>query len=132
MLTPDGPMTAYGEYLEIDPPKKLSFTWGWRQIHLDGSIVTLSFRDLDGSTDMTLENFNFPAAEVAEHHKMGWTSIADKLGQFVERWPSLMTRFVPATSRIVMRRQRLAVPGSESRKTGARVRDAAQCPGHAQ
>jgi len=51
MLTPDGPMTAYGEYLEIDPPKKLSFTWGWRQNDLDGSIVTLTFKEMDGSTE---------------------------------------------------------------------------------
>jgi len=84
MLTPDGPMTAYGEYLEIDPPKKLSFTWGWRQNDLDGSIVTLTFKEMDGSTEMTLEHSNFPAADVAEHHKMGWTSIADKLGRVVE------------------------------------------------
>lgn len=83
MQTSDGPMTACGEYTTIEPHNKLAFTWGWRQNDLEGTLVTLSFKEVAGGTEMTLEHTNFPAQEIAEHHKMGWVSIANKLANFL-------------------------------------------------
>ena len=83
MQTEDGPMTAYGEYIEINPTDKLAFTWGWRQNALEGSLVTLTFKAVDDGTLLTLEHSGLPAPDVAEHHKMGWTAILEKLITFV-------------------------------------------------
>ena len=84
MITQDGPMTAYGEYKEIKPTDKIAFTWGWRQNELEGTLVTLTFKEVSGGTEMTLEHSNIPSEEIAKHHQMGWTSIAEKLGSFVQ------------------------------------------------
>ena len=84
MKTPEGPMTAYGEYTEINPTDKIAFTWGWRQNELEGTLVTLTFREVAEGTELTLEHTNIPAKEVAEHHKLGWTAIVDQLGNFLK------------------------------------------------
>lgn len=83
METTDGPMTAYGEYKEITPTDKISFTWGWRQNDLEGTLVTLSFKEISEGTELTLEHTNIPTEDIAESHKMGWTGIVDKLGEFL-------------------------------------------------
>ena len=56
--TPDGEFSARGEYLELDPGKKVVLTWeSWGPTgRFDGmdATVTVEFRDLgDGTTEMT-------------------------------------------------------------------------------
>ena len=84
MKTPDGPMTAYGKYKNIDPPNTLSFTWGWRQNDLEGTLVTLTFKEVAEGTELTLEHTGFPQKEFAQHHEMGWTSIIEKCIDFLK------------------------------------------------
>ncbi|HEX9162704.1 MAG TPA: SRPBCC domain-containing protein [Thermoanaerobaculia bacterium] len=67
-----------GEYLEIDPPSRLSFTWISVNTDLQPTIVTVEFHDRGGSTELVLTHRGLPEAQVEPHTK-GWTDIAYRL-----------------------------------------------------
>ncbi len=65
-----------GVFTEIDPPRKLAFTWGW----LNGAgrnpetFVTLTLTPRDGGTDLELVQTGFAKEEFRAGHIEGWTS----------------------------------------------------------
>ncbi len=67
-----------GEYVEINPPERLSFIWV-SHTAVDGSLVTIELRDLGEETELILTHERLPDAEVAAQHKSGWTSVLEKL-----------------------------------------------------
>ena len=74
-----------GEYLELDPPHRLSFSW---HSDMDGgfaSTVTVTF-DPHGEheTLMTIEHAPVPSA-LADDHEEGWGQIATQLAGRVQR-----------------------------------------------
>ena len=75
---------ASGEFVEIDPPRRLVFTWGWEQGTSDlvppGS-STVEF-ELEPRGDGTLLRFrhrDLPSAESAESHAHGWDHYLPRL-----------------------------------------------------
>jgi len=81
-----GVFTAVGEYREIDPPNRLSYTWKWEEAGNDyyDTLVTVEFHDRDGATEVVLIHELFPNAEIAGKHNEGWTSCLTRLeGLFV-------------------------------------------------
>ena len=67
-----------GDSLDIDPPSKLVFTWGWTQPS-DGvtdSTVTVHFADQDGGTLVTVTHERLPSDESRDSHRGGWTGCA--------------------------------------------------------
>jgi uncharacterized protein YndB with AHSA1/START domain len=74
---------AVGEYVEIDPPHRLVFTWGWEGDYVStppGSStveVTLT-REGDG-TLMRLVHRDLPTPESAEAHGIGWDEYMPRL-----------------------------------------------------
>jgi uncharacterized protein YndB with AHSA1/START domain len=70
-----------GTYEEIKPPEKLVFTWSWNQEEVapGESLVTVTFKELGGSTEVTLTHKNLLTAESRDKHKEGWQGC---LGQF--------------------------------------------------
>ena len=74
---------AVGEFVEIDPPRRLVFTWGWES---GGSSVapgstTVEF-DLVPDGEGTLLRFrhsNLPSAEATASHSHGWDHYLDRL-----------------------------------------------------
>ena len=50
----EGEFNAVGEYLEIDRPNRLRYTWSWEEEGNDyyETVVTVEFHDLDGATAM--------------------------------------------------------------------------------
>src|SRR5208337_3432948 len=49
-----------GTYRLVKPPEKLVFTWRWQKDENEpDTLVTLEFRDLDGSTEVTLTHDHF-------------------------------------------------------------------------
>ncbi|MGD8350606.1 MAG: SRPBCC domain-containing protein [Gammaproteobacteria bacterium] len=71
-----------GEYLVIDRPRQLKFSW---QSHYspDDSTVTLDFEDLDGnSTRVVLTQVKFLHEEARDAHRGGWSNILDSLAEF--------------------------------------------------
>jgi uncharacterized protein YndB with AHSA1/START domain len=67
---------ARGEFVEIDPPRRLVFTWGWEpdsQSPIRPGETTVEF-DLVPSGEGTILRFRhgLPNAESAESHAHGW------------------------------------------------------------
>jgi glutathione S-transferase len=78
-----------GEFREIAPPERLVYTWGW--LRGDGrspeTLVTLTFRERDGGTDLTLEQTGFATREDRDAHGQGWTSSFDALEAMLDGRP---------------------------------------------
>ncbi|NOX43686.1 MAG: SRPBCC domain-containing protein [Gammaproteobacteria bacterium] len=70
-----------GEYLEINRPSKLVFTW-ISPFSTVGSTVTINFKSIDDSTtDVELIHVKFADEESRSNHEGGWGSILDKLNE---------------------------------------------------
>jgi uncharacterized protein YndB with AHSA1/START domain len=67
-----------GEYVEIDPPRKLVFTWQWEGDPAV-TLVTLEFLDQEGMTELIVTHERFPTQEQCERHKEGWSATLEKL-----------------------------------------------------
>jgi uncharacterized protein YndB with AHSA1/START domain len=74
-----------GEFREVDPPKRLAFTFVWDPPDPDDveTLVGLSFLDLDGSTEVALTQGPFKTEARRALHREGWTESFDKLERLV-------------------------------------------------
>ena len=82
MESPEGTIyNAVGVYREIDPPRRLSYTWRWEEEEHDvgETLVTVEFNDLGGSTEVVLTHDLFPNAEARTGHEQGWESCLNRL-----------------------------------------------------
>lgn len=72
---------AFGTYLEIDPPRRLRYTWSWEEPEHDvgETVITIELHDRDGATELTMVHELFPSAEAMAEHEQGWTSCLDRL-----------------------------------------------------
>jgi uncharacterized protein YndB with AHSA1/START domain len=73
-----GDIEHWGEYLVIDPPGRLSFTWISVYTDLRPSVVTIELAERGSATELTLTHQRLPANQVDAHRK-GWTEIVQKL-----------------------------------------------------
>ena len=63
-----------GEYLAIEPPALLSFTWISRATDQKPTVVTIEFHERGAGTDLVLTHRRLPPTAV-EGHRKGWTDI---------------------------------------------------------
>lgn len=75
-------MTCRGEFRELQPDKKIVFTWQWEddedwENHI--SIITVELYDRDGGTELRLTHEQLPNEESRDGHTRGWESALDKL-----------------------------------------------------
>jgi uncharacterized protein YndB with AHSA1/START domain len=76
--------TVRGEFVEIDPPRRLVFTWGWEAGSgspvLPGS-TTVEFELLSSGegTTLRLSHRELPSAEAAASHAHGWDHYIQRL-----------------------------------------------------
>lgn len=68
-----------GEYLEVDPPRRLQFTWISKGTRETPSVVTLDFAPSEGGTALVLTHERLPDAQAATGHEKGWSDIVDHL-----------------------------------------------------
>jgi uncharacterized protein YndB with AHSA1/START domain len=71
-----------GEYLEIEPPRLLVFTWRSPFTGGDPSVVTVRLTPVETGTELTLVHQQLPP-DAVESHAGGW-------GQMLERLDRLM------------------------------------------
>jgi|SRR5689334_4631359 len=87
LINPEGEeMTVAGEYRELQPGRKVVFTWKWQDDEdweRHESIVTVEFSDCDGGTELRLIHERLPSTESRDRHIEGWTSLLKKLEEFV-------------------------------------------------
>src|SRR5438270_8759928 len=81
-------MTCRGEYRELQPGKKIVFTWQWEddedwENHI--SIVTVELEDAAGGTALRLTHEQLPNAESRDGHTRGWSSALNKLEKLLSK-----------------------------------------------
>lgn len=69
---------VYGEYLDIVPNESIKLSWNWvgRPVRTE---VELSFRAVDGGSELVLAHRQFPDEDARDKHNHGWTSCLEKL-----------------------------------------------------
>ncbi|MBV1916385.1 MAG: SRPBCC domain-containing protein [Pseudomonadales bacterium] len=73
-----------GQYLEIERPNKLVFTW-ISPASTDDSVVTLSFKTVEqGHTELNLSHVRFVNEERRSDHEGGWGRIIDCLIELLD------------------------------------------------
>ena len=70
-----------GQFREVEPPARLSFTFAWEDPHPDDveTLVELSFEDVGESTEVGLTQGSFKTEERRALHTDGWGDSFDKL-----------------------------------------------------
>lgn len=69
-----GSVEHWGEYLAIEPPSLLSFTWISRNTDEKPTVVTIEFLERGTGTELVLTHRGLPPKQV-EGHRQGWTAI---------------------------------------------------------
>jgi uncharacterized protein YndB with AHSA1/START domain len=67
-----------GAYLELDPPRRLVFTWISPYTGPEPSLVTVELLPHDGGTRLVLVHERLPA-EVVDSHRSGWGAMFERL-----------------------------------------------------
>lgn len=77
-----------GEFLEIDRPRRLAFTWTWDDTPGNRQLVEVDFSERDGVTTVVLVNSGLADEEAKESHRAGWQQSFDNLDEvFAGRGP---------------------------------------------
>lgn len=77
----DNEIPHTGEYLEINRPNKLVFSWV-SPFSIDGSTVTIDFSEIDSrTTNVQLTHVRFVDEEARANHEAGWANILDMLDE---------------------------------------------------
>jgi len=83
MRSPDGKaLTVSGVYREIDPPRRLVFTWAWDDengTRGHETEITVTFEPAPGGTHLRLLQQRFHTRLARDNHNRGWISTFDRL-----------------------------------------------------
>ncbi|WP_051343280.1 SRPBCC family protein [Pseudonocardia spinosispora] len=75
-----------GEFLEVDHPKRVVFTWGFDESSIGiapgESTVEVTFSPIPTGTKVILVHSGLPVSEV-DNHSEGWTSMLERLREAV-------------------------------------------------
>ncbi len=74
-----------GEFLEIDPPRRLAYTFRWEEPDPadQETVATLSLDTHGDATRLSLSQGEFASEARLELHKSGWTESLVKLSEFI-------------------------------------------------
>lgn len=81
-------MSCRGEYRELQPGKKIVFTWKWDDDEAwegRNSVVTIELSDRDGGTEVKLTHEQLPSEASRDRHNEGWNNVLDRLEKFVSK-----------------------------------------------
>ena len=78
-------VTVHGRFREIQPPKRLVYTWRWDGLYPDmpESIVTVEFRAVAGGTELALRH-GVLELPMCGRHLSGWLVAWERLAGVVE------------------------------------------------
>jgi uncharacterized protein YndB with AHSA1/START domain len=78
--------TAVGEFVELDPPRRLVFTWGWEPGHDStnavppaSSTVEIELTPTGEGTTLHFRHCGLPSTQAAESHAHGWDHYLERL-----------------------------------------------------
>ncbi len=75
---------ASGTFTEVEPGKRVVFTWGWEGSDVvppGASTVTITLEPSDGGTQVTLAHSGLPDEDQERGHEGGWTEFLDRLAR---------------------------------------------------
>jgi uncharacterized protein YndB with AHSA1/START domain len=74
-----------GVFREVVPPERIAFTFAWEEEGERGleTLVTVSFAEEGGKTEMTFHQTPFQSVAERDGHRGGWTSSFDRLAQYL-------------------------------------------------
>lgn len=75
-------LEASGTFVEIDPPHRIVFSWGWLgdpEVPPGSTRVEITLEEEKGGTHVTLRHHGLPSAQQIDHHRMGWDMYLDRL-----------------------------------------------------
>ena len=81
---PGGGVEHHGEYLAIEPPSLLSFTWISRNTDDKPTVVTVELHERGTGTELVLTHRGLPTKAV-EGHRQGWTELVRLLDETLTR-----------------------------------------------
>jgi uncharacterized protein YndB with AHSA1/START domain len=74
-----------GHYTEIDPPRRLAFTWTWdNDEDARETLIELDFEEADGATTVRLTHSRLRDQESVLSHEEGWSNCLENLGRALE------------------------------------------------
>jgi uncharacterized protein YndB with AHSA1/START domain len=75
-----------GQFLEIQPPSKIRFTFRWDEPVPDDreTVAAVSLESLGGRTSVTLTQGGFATEERLELHRSGWADSFEKLDAVID------------------------------------------------
>ncbi len=82
----DGIHRLSGIYREVEPPKRLVFTWAWDHGEIAGveMLVAIDFVETeDGGTLLTLTHERLPSQNARDLHEKGWIGTLDCLEDYI-------------------------------------------------
>jgi uncharacterized protein YndB with AHSA1/START domain len=78
--------TARGEFVEVDPPRRLVFTWGWEPSTVSPSVIApgstrveIELEPVGETTILRFRHTGLPTEESAELHARGWDHYLERL-----------------------------------------------------
>jgi len=72
-----------GRYTEIDPPRRLAFTWLWDDVGTR-MLIELDFEEAGGVTTVRFTHSGLWDEDAVRSHEGGWTTAFDNLARAVE------------------------------------------------
>jgi uncharacterized protein YndB with AHSA1/START domain len=76
---------ARGEYIIVDPPGRLAFTWIWDHDPSTVQLIELEFTERDGITTVLMVNSGIPTDEARDDQRSGWHRCYDNLDPALAR-----------------------------------------------
>ena len=79
------PYTLEGEFVEVDPPRKLEHTW--HMVGAPGAPSTVSYllEPITGGTRLTVQQSGVPTSDERERNRSGWRTSFDRLAEILSR-----------------------------------------------
>lgn len=76
-----------GHYLEVHPPEKLVYTWGYEDAEGEygDTLVTVEFLERGNQTEVILRHGQFPSPAARDSHDDGWGICLDRLVELIEK-----------------------------------------------
>ena len=77
--------TAVGEFVELDPPRRLVFTWGWEpgghdtKVPVGSSTIEIELVPNGAGTSLRFRHHGLPDADAAQSHAHGWDHYLERL-----------------------------------------------------
>jgi uncharacterized protein YndB with AHSA1/START domain len=72
-----------GVYQEVEPHRKLTFTWAWKSTPERVSLVAIELQPADGGCELRFRHDRFFDQQARDNHQRGWTATFAKLDVFL-------------------------------------------------